>query len=335
MKRSAKRTASVATLALACVSLSDQLSPGSGSKASAQSALPPPSLGPDDCYSAEAIPGVSPRQYFEYCRTLAGAARTTGMTATAAAAQQVISAGVPVAQANFTGVPTWSNARIREEFRRTRDVRFMTAEEDPNFNRRNSWMFPDNGCFARSEMVASMSGDRGFPKPYKLFSFATVNNGLRVATSNHPTGFVNWNWHVVPIVKSANDGQYYVLDPAIDPTRPLQWQAWLYRQVSNLDMVRVVVGDSNAYDLYSFVTGGENRRDDAYDALHLLFLEQEWDRQEQLLRDPYVVLGEKPPWKREDQYFVGGDEFFSVVNSCVTCTSDATALTQRCFTNCP
>lgn len=330
MTRSLHRTVSAAT-ALTCLSLAGLVVYGGGGTARAQGSPPSAAvLASIDCSSHEAVPGVTPQQYFEHCRRQFA---TTG-TVTAAAVQSVFDARVAVASANFSAIPSWSNARIREQFRRTRDTRFIYSDDDPSFIRRSSWMYPDNGCFARSELVVDHVADVGISKPYKLFSFATTQN-LHVTTSNHPDGFVEWSWHVVPVVKSSNDGQIYVLDPAIEPSQPLPWQTWLLRQVPSLNLVQVTVADPNAYNPFSLVSGGPNQRTQAESDLRTQFLMYEWDRQEELGRNPNVVLGDNPPWKRQDQYFIAGDEFFAVVSSCLTCTNDAHALTQRCFKNCP
>ncbi len=199
---------------------------------------------------------------------------------------------VAVAQADLSRVPVWSDANIKAHFDYSRDLRFQTASNNPNFQRRLTWLYPDDGCYARAELVCSKAAESGLTRPYKLFSFGN----LAVRTTNHPNGQVSWWYHVVPVVKSASTNECLVLDAAIDPSKPLPWKDWLLKQVPALTSVKVTVADTNAYDPDSPVTGGANQVSTALSDQKYTFLQYEWDRQVALGRDPNKVLGANPPW---------------------------------------
>jgi len=217
-------------------------------------------------------------------------ARTTGGAVAATAVASVVDSKVPVANANFANVPVWSDTAIWEQFRASRDARFMT--DGSGYVRRPSWMYPDDGCWVRAELAAIESVEAGKAKPWKLFSFGN----LTVSTPNAPGGSVSWWYHVVPVVKSLTNNVPYVLDPAIDPTQPLPYQTWLLRQVSSLSNVQITVADSGAYNPSSPVTGGSTPAKATVVSDMQYYLGQEWSRQISLGRDPVNVLGYLPPW---------------------------------------
>lgn len=200
---------------------------------------------------------------------------------------------VPVAQADMSNVPVWSDADIAEHFQKSRDLRFMTTSNQPNFQRRLSWLYPDDGCFARAELVNAKAQEWGKGRPYRLFSFGD----LTVQTSHHPNGKVSWWYHTVPIVKSETSQEVLVLDAAIDPMKPLPWKDWLLKQVPSLSNVKVSVCDGNAYGPSSQCTGSTAQTSSALSSQKNTFLPREWNRQVALGRDPNQVLGDAPPWE--------------------------------------
>ncbi len=220
-----------------------------------------------------------------------------------AMAQYVDQSVVHPANANFKNVPTWSDADISAQFQAMRDTRYLYATSNPSFARRISWLYPQDGCQVRAELAASMAGDAGKVRPYKLFVFAVDQNSnslLRLYTANDPSGVVTWPWHVAPVVKNTA-GEPIVLDPAMEPCRPLPWKEWLANMVDDMSIYDqpscgVTVADSNAYDDMSLVTGNSNQRDDALYQEDNVYLDDEWNLQSTLLRNPTVVLGSAPPW---------------------------------------
>jgi hypothetical protein len=250
-------------------------------------------LSAENVNSARRDPSRDWKEYLEAHKRMVAQATSKGLLAAGSTqSATVYDSRVATTSANFSNVPVWSDSDINAQFKVTRNSRFMHATSDANFIRRASWLYPDDGCFARAELATSMIGDEGKVKPYKLFSFGN----LVVSTNNSPSGSVSWWYHVVPVVKSASSGEVYVFDPAIDPSQPLAWQTWLLRQVTSLANVQVTVADSNAYAPSSPVTGGTNQRTSALSSMQSSYLGAEWSRQSALGRDPVLVLGDFAPW---------------------------------------
>src|SRR5687768_3646664 len=106
---------------------------------------------------------------------------------------------VPQADVNFSSVPSWTYSRIVSFFNWVRDVRWLEDQVNGWLLRRISWLYPDAGCEARSELVVQYASMNFLTKPYKLF----VLGDLRPTTDNHPSGSVRWGSHVAPVVRSS------------------------------------------------------------------------------------------------------------------------------------
>lgn len=260
-----------------------------------------------NCKSARGVPkGVDFKTYAAFCDAEAAAERTRlGAEAPAAAAAVgTIEQNLTTPNAlSFANVPVWSDTDIAAQFAATRDARYMTTASNPGFQRRISWTYPDDGCFARAEQVDVKVAQAGKPRPYKLFAMS-IGLKLRVYTSNSPTGLVNWDWHTVPVVKN-NAGQVIVLDAALSPCRPLPYKEWLALMTDDVTAEfsdpahghGVGLGDSNAYFPSSLVTGERSHSADSLNDETQTYLDYEWSRQQfDLGRDPTVVLGASPPW---------------------------------------
>ena len=260
----------------------------------------------------------------------AASARASALTALT-----VDQSKVSTTQANFSNVPYWTDAEIKTAFRALRDERFLAMSTDPGYPRRMSWMYPEDGCWTRAEVFAQAAWNRGLARPHRLFSFGNlvVHNSPN-EDPNDSNWTVNWNYHVVPLVRSASSGMPYALDPAIEPTRPLPWQEWLLRQVPALSQVLVVVGDAGAYHPGSPVTGGPTNYTNARDGQQNTWLGLEWTRQADLMRDLNLVLGDYPPW-RNDRFYVASSTPapLTIIPTCTTCTG-ADALSARCNADC-
>lgn len=242
---------------------------------------------PGYAYSARRDPTKDWKQYADAAKT--GVSAASRSSSVAAASREVYDSRTDVANADLSKVPVWTDADIVTLFRATRDARYMV--DDNNFIRRPSWLYPDDGCWVRAELAAIAAAEAGKPKPYKLFSFGN----LTVATPNAPGGSVSWWYHVVPLVKNTS-GQAYVLDAAIDDTRPLPWKTWLLKQVPVLTDVEVTIADSNAYHPGSPTIGGDAPSKDSVVSDLSYYLSAEWSRQSDLGRDPVTQLGYFPPW---------------------------------------
>src|SRR5690606_548091 len=99
---------------------------------------------------------------------------------------------------DFSSVPSWPYSTIVNFFKFARDVRWLRGR----IMRRVSWLYPDAGCEARSEIIVHRAGLALLSKPYKILAISD----LRVNTNNHPSGHVNWGFHVAPVVKSSGSG---------------------------------------------------------------------------------------------------------------------------------
>jgi hypothetical protein len=89
--------------------------------------------------------------------------------------------------------------------------RWMASQRDIAFR------YPSDGCYARAHLMIRRMQQRGL-KPWKVWSFANGGESLYVRTGNHPSGHVEWRYHVAPIVRvrlANNKQRWYVIDPAM------------------------------------------------------------------------------------------------------------------------
>jgi hypothetical protein len=268
----------------------------------AAAAAPAPGV---DCFNPSRDPSIDYRQYLDACT--GGRAKLRAMDATGSGIVVDERTDLATAEAYLAEAPTWTDAQIQAEFVATRDAAYLYSDESPSFYRRLSWLYPDDGCYARAEQVADMAEDAQLPKPFKLFAFGPLN----VETPNSLSGRVSWWYHVVPVVKNPR-GEAVVLDAAINPCGPLFWKDWLATMVDDItvfDDVQnrngITVADDAAYHPYSLAlddpdgrgpspTVNETTSLDALQGGYLLA--REWTRQSALNRDPAVWLGSSSPW---------------------------------------
>ena len=188
----------------------------------------------------------------------------------------------------------WKYSELQKRFEQLRDTRFLKSQKQKDFLRRPSWLYPDDGCWARAAL-ANRNFFRWFnPIPKKIFAFGN----LRVKTKNSPRGSVSWWYHVAPIVET--EGEKYVLDPSIEYTRPLKLKEWLER-MGRPSKIKVAICDSGTYspgdDCYKNTDGIESRAERA----QLYYLNLEWNRLKKLGRLPEKELGDRPPWVKAIQ----------------------------------
>ncbi|MGE0526571.1 MAG: protein-glutamine glutaminase family protein [Bdellovibrionales bacterium] len=204
----------------------------------------------------------------------------------------------PVGQAQKFGNATlpdvvdWESEEVlKMRFTWIRDYRFLTSESRPEFPRRSSWMYPDDGCFARAALATrNLRGWRA-PVPNKIFVFGN----LSVNSPNAIGGQVTWWYHVAPLVEVK--GQKYVLDPALEPREPLLLEEWLHRMSQNTSELEVAICGSGAYTPYDTCSRLTDGREEMAESDQKGFLEWEWERLEALNRNPEQELGDNPPWK--------------------------------------
>jgi hypothetical protein len=202
-------------------------------------------------------------------------------------------------------VVSWPNFKIiQENFEKIRDIRYFT-EATPNFLRRISWLYPDDGCWTRaSAAIKDLFGPfnnvvNNFSRPSKVFVFGN----LCANTNNSPDGQVSWWYHTAPIIKDANTKQTYVLDPSINSRTPLTIEKWIMEITSQTGACS---NSGSSISTFNICNGyGSGPYDDCNSSFenetsNMLrqsrFQSDERDRQIELGRDPQVVLGNQPPW---------------------------------------
>ncbi len=192
---------------------------------------------------------------------------------------------------NLPRATRWPSMNVlNEAFARFRDYRFLTDSERPNFLRRSTWLFPDDGCYARASLANRNLKNWNYPVPKKVFVFGN----LLVETPNSPLGEVSWWYHVAPIVEV--HGRKYVMDPAIEPRRPLTLQAWLKRMHQRPGRVEVAICASGTYTPNDSCERETDGVEEVAETVQKFFLADEWYRVLDLGRNPEQELGDSPPW---------------------------------------
>lgn len=180
---------------------------------------------------------------------------------------------------------------VEEAFKKVRDTRFLSTLEKPKFLRRSTWLYPRDGCFARAGLAVKNLMDWKYPAAYKIFVFGD----LTVNTDNYPLGQVTWWFHVVPAVRFGPD--IYILDPAIEPQKPLLLKRWLETMTPDLSQVNVALCDAQTYSPGDTChTAPDLPLEDWGQSDQESFLDTEWFNLKYLKRDPEKELGDFPPW---------------------------------------
>lgn len=179
---------------------------------------------------------------------------------------------------------------LQDSYKWIRDLRFLYSQRRPEFQRRITWLYPDDGCFARADLAIRQLNKKGFSGLKKIFAFGN----LEADTPNSKDGVVYWWFHVAPIVKVNLD--YYVIDPAIDPSRLLTVKEWLQRMNRDFDTVRLAVCDEGSYDPGSHCDGTDPFPKEEVLTHQSKYLDREWYRMVELGRNPELILGDYPPW---------------------------------------
>ena len=179
---------------------------------------------------------------------------------------------------NIPQVTSWTSmVSLQKNFVKIRDEKFLVWSVMPAENRRTTWLYPDDGCYARASMVTRMAYQSLLPIPKKVFAFGD----LTVKTPNSSYGSVSWWYHVASIVEVA--GVKYVIDPAIDYEKPLTLLDWLSKMGDPTKM-RVAVCASGTVSPKSncaVETGGQEIW--SFN-VQQTFLRYEWERMKKLGR---------------------------------------------------
>ncbi len=241
-----------------------------------------------DGKSAWREPGHSYLEYLLNAKEVARRDRTNEPTFPITA----VDSASKFSQGNLPEATSWSSLQeLRERFEYVRDWRGLIWPTKPDFRRRSSWLYPDDGCYARAALAQKNLHALKITPASKVFAFGN----LHIESKNAADGAITWWYHVAAIVEV--DGKKFVLDPAISPQAPLELRAWLAQMSSDPDSLEVAIcgsGTYTPYDACNKVSDGQE-----VEAQHdqLRFLDLEWERIEFLNRDPEAELGESPPWK--------------------------------------
>ncbi|CAM2868565.1 protein-glutamine glutaminase family protein [Legionella worsleiensis] len=202
-----------------------------------------------------------------------------------------VSKKVPVQQMDFSTVPVVvTYEEMMNLFQLIRDTRYLYVDDKPDFARRISWLYPDDGCFARAALSAFKIEQDYWVKPAKIFVFGD----LVLQTSFAPDGFVSWWYHVSTAVNYM--GSIYVFDPALNPERPLLVEEWFSKMGDHRELDGVIC---NSYTYAPFDNCGQITKVNEERAVkdEAGYLKREWNRMSVLGFDPEVLLGNNPPWR--------------------------------------
>jgi len=203
-------------------------------------------------------------------------------------------------------VIAWPNYKvIQQNFEKIRDIRYFNDPLVSNFQRRISWLFPDDGCWTRATaVIRDLFGpfnnlNNDMPRPSKVFAFGN----LCANTANSPNHLVTWWYHTAPIVRDAETNKTYVLDPSINPYKPITMEQWADEIASNS---RACADSHSSFDKFNvcngYGTGPYDQCKSSYpNETHSMLLQSSYqdyerERQVQLGRDANAVLGDLPPW---------------------------------------
>lgn len=178
---------------------------------------------------------------------------------------------------------------IQEMFAKLRDIRAWTWEDMPTFFRRLTWLYPEDGCFLRAELMVQKLKEWGYPAPMQFFVFGDLSFSTPYET-------VNWWYHVAPAVRWRD--QVYIIDPAVDYQQPLPVQEWIQKISGNVEFTRFAVCAAGAVSPDDSCDSAESHWDpDDRMATLQNSLANEWRQLEAVLGSPPVrVLGDFPPW---------------------------------------
>jgi hypothetical protein len=194
-------------------------------------------------------------------------------------------------EVNISTLPeVLSEAVAFEMHRRLRDTRSWTWNEMQDFPRRLSWLYPEDGCYLRADLMVSKLKEWGYTRPKQAFVLGDLSFESLYEK-------VNWWYHVAPIVRVGT--QAYVIDPAIDYQRPLLLKDWVQRISEKTANTQIAVCEAGAIspdDPCNSVepTWNSTEREMTLQA----FLGSEWSGLEAVLgQSPSGILGDSPPWE--------------------------------------
>lgn len=210
--------------------------------------------------------------------------------------ETAMGAAKPLSELDPASLPDFgqNKSSVSAAFERIRDVRFLEDPEHQGFMRRSSWMYPDDGCFARAALMVKNLSQR-HPRPGKVFIFGN----LTLKTPNSPEGEVSWWYHVVPGFRMGKN--VMVFDPAIDPYKPLLLEEWVTTMTNDPGSVTLSFCEPDTYVPSSSCRAPTSQDNDAH-STQLGYLRDERQRLQSMNRDADRELGDFPPWLNASEY---------------------------------
>ncbi len=194
----------------------------------------------------------------------------------------------PMNQLQISEIPEISSYQeLVSQFQFIRDSYFVKAGYTP---RRLTWLYPDDGCYARAELAAEHLISNQAVVPKKVFAFGD----LHAATNNSPNGWVEWWYHVAVVYRVNNTA--YVLDPALNPHEPMTLSQWGEAIGGGKTSVNYTICSKDAFDPDSACIQPPKVDEEMAENEQEVFLPEEWNRILELGRDPEKELGNQPPW---------------------------------------
>lgn len=198
---------------------------------------------------------------------------------------------VPIMSIDYSKVPSVkTHQELINVFHLVRDSRFLATKNNPDFLRRITWLYPDEGCFARAALGGIKADDADVTRPAKIFAFGR----LQVKTPFSPEGSVSWWFHVALVIGYMGD--YYVIDPAIDQHAPMPVYEWYETMSYDTRKLTGVVCNQYTYSALDDCFNATSKSDARAESDESSFLDDEWQRVKALGFDPNLILGESPPW---------------------------------------
>lgn len=195
---------------------------------------------------------------------------------------------------NLEDLPEVASAEeLQLTFQKLRDVREWYWAELPNFRRRIPWLYPEDGCFSRADLMDQKLTDWKEPRAHHVFIFGNIS-----ATNDYGTYF--WWFHVAPVVKLK--GEAYVIDPAVFFEAAIPLKEWILKMTSQVEAVKLSLCGPAALYPFDRCNQKESTWDAAYkEELVQEYLRSEWVNLEKVLNHtPAYLLGESPPLPPQD-----------------------------------
>lgn len=180
------------------------------------------------------------------------------------------------------------------EFQFVRDERFF-KNKPLSAGRRLSWLYPDDGCYTRAEVAKIELRNHGVIEPKKIFAFGD----LLAKSDNSLSGHVQWWYHVAVTYRQGN--QVYVLDPAIEPERPMTLEEWDEAIGGTQSVVKYAICSKDTFDPTNDCISPKINSESDTRNKQKKFFPLEWNRLVKLKRDPVKELGDFPPWLKDGE----------------------------------